>query len=459
MNGVNKISNQNINTSISIEEYNGLQVKYKLALKKVRSILDLIKTEFETNPNHHNLIAKIDSRIKSIDSATEKLIRKKMPLNIQAIEENLDDIAGIRVVCYFKNDLFKLIEILKKEKTIKIIEEEDYIIKHPKPSGYRSYHLTVEVPIEDHINNTINYVKVEIQIRTLLMDLFASLEHKFKYKKNYLFTEEILSQIKALADFTKAIDDDILNEIEPLITPSRQTFPGYNDNITRRINSAMPKYKTAMAKLNSDVKNIYDDFKYYGEDSPIEKIESRLKSPEDIYEKLSSLGYDITEFNIDNHITDIVGTRIVCTFLSDVETIVERIKRYASSKEFGLEIVDEKDYITHPKENGYSSYHMIVKIPIYIENHIEYIFSEIQIRTKIMDIWASLERQCCYKKECLPEVREMLKWFSSVCRYLDKECNELINQLKTTATPPKNDYATKGNPRLRRMRLAPNKSS
>lgn len=458
MNGVNEITNPNIDEGFSIEEYNEFQKKYTRALMQLQSILELIKLEFESDQNYNNMIAKIDSRIKSRDSIIEKMHRRKLPINVQEIEKSLDDIAGIRVICYFKNDLFRLIEILKKSGSIRIIEEEDYIVANPKPSGYRSYHMTVEVPVEDHINNTIHYVKVEIQIRTLLMDLFASLEHKFRYKKDdiFTFTKEISQQISSLADFTQKVDDIYLNGIDKLITIKEENLPGYNDAINTRIENMMPKYIRAQKRIETIINDIAESFKNDGDNSPIEKTETRLKAPKDIYKKLSLQGYDMSQFNIDNHLTDIVGARIVCSFLSDVEIIVKTLKEVSKIKELGIEIVAEKNYIENPKENGYSSYHMIVKVPVYTDGHCEYVFAEIQIRTKIMDNWASLERQCCYKKKCLPEVRNMLKRLSVDFRAIDYQCDRIIQELKESSLASQKSISVKGNRGLRRMKVLPN---
>ena len=128
-----------------------------------------------------NPIESIKSRVKDYDSIIRKLIRKNIPRTLEAIEENINDIAGVRVVCAFEEDIYRLAKCLLQQDDITLIRKKDYI-KEPKPSGYRSLHLIVSVPI--FLENEKKDVKVEVQLRTIAMDFWASLEHKLKYKKN-----------------------------------------------------------------------------------------------------------------------------------------------------------------------------------------------------------------------------------------------------------------------------------
>ena len=143
---------------------------------KFRVLNHELSLEYDNNP-----IESIKTRVKSYDSILKKIRRKNIPLNLRAIEDNLKDIAGVRVICSFPDDIYKLAESFLKQDDITLIERKDYI-KNPKPSGYRSLHLIVQVPI--FLQNEKKMVNVEVQFRTIAMDFWASLEHKMRYKKD-----------------------------------------------------------------------------------------------------------------------------------------------------------------------------------------------------------------------------------------------------------------------------------
>ena len=143
---------------------------------KFRVLNHELSLEYDNNP-----IESIKTRVKSYDSILKKIRRKNIPLNLRAIEDNLKDIAGVRVICSFPDDIYKLAESFLKQDDITLIERKDYI-KNPKPSGYRSLHLIISVPI--FLQDEKRMVTVEVQLRTIAMDFWASLEHKIRYKKN-----------------------------------------------------------------------------------------------------------------------------------------------------------------------------------------------------------------------------------------------------------------------------------
>lgn len=152
------------------------------------------------------------------------------------------------------------------------------------------------------------------------------------------------------------------------------------------------KYKFAKTMLEAELEILLNEHEYRTGHSLVEHIKSRLKSEKSILKKLENKGYEKTVENVEKYIHDIVGFRIVCSFLSDVYDIVKIIK---SSKNFKLK--EENDYIENPKETGYSSYHLNVLVPIHLEQKLEYVEAEIQIRTVAMDFWASLEHKLQYK--------------------------------------------------------------
>lgn len=153
---------------------------YKSAIKVLRTKLDILDEEFN-NFYDYNPIDHITERIKSPESIIEKMNKKKLDLTYRNLIEEINDIAGIRIVCSFKDDVFKIVDIIEEFQDIEILERKDYITK-PKSSGYSSYHMILNVPVT--FSDQTIYAKVEAQIRTVAMDFWASLEHKLKYKKN-----------------------------------------------------------------------------------------------------------------------------------------------------------------------------------------------------------------------------------------------------------------------------------
>lgn len=154
----------------------------------------------------------------------------------------------------------------------------------------------------------------------------------------------------------------------------------------------MLKYEFAKKKIETDLEILLREYAFKEGYNPVEHIKSRIKSFDRIVEKLNRKEKEITITNILSHVSDVVGMRIVCSFIKDVYTIADIIR---STGEFILK--SEKDYIEEPKESGYRSYHMIVLVPIHLENRTEYIPVEIQIRTVAMDCWASLDHKLRYR--------------------------------------------------------------
>ena len=155
---------------------------YKSAIVEIESKFRVLDMQFGINYDR-NPIESIKSRLKSTEGIIRKLKKKGYPLTLESIEENIWDVAGIRVICSFQDDIYFLSESLLRQDDIRLIKKKDYI-KNPKPNGYRSLHLIVEVPI--FLSNEKKWVKVEIQFRTIAMDFWASLEHKIRYKKELI---------------------------------------------------------------------------------------------------------------------------------------------------------------------------------------------------------------------------------------------------------------------------------
>lgn len=159
---------------------NELMTYYRCAIMEVETKFKVLDEQFSLEYDR-NPIESIKSRLKSYESIIKKLKDRDLPFSLEAIQENIRDVAGVRVICSFPEDIYMLAECLLSQDDVKLIEKKDYI-KNPKKSGYRSLHLIIEVPI--FLRNEKKSMKVEVQLRTIAMDFWASLEHKLRYKKN-----------------------------------------------------------------------------------------------------------------------------------------------------------------------------------------------------------------------------------------------------------------------------------
>ena len=184
------------------QRYNRLMAYYRCAIMEVETKFNVLNEEFSLRYDR-NPINGIKSRLKRLDSIQEKLKRKQLPFDLQTIEEHIHDVAGVRVVCAFVDDVYLLAEALLKQDDIMLVEKKDYIA-NPKPNGYRSLHLIVTVPI--FLEHEKRMMQVEIQLRTIAMDFWASLEHQLRYKKNVAFTEEMAQELRDCAQLSAQVD-------------------------------------------------------------------------------------------------------------------------------------------------------------------------------------------------------------------------------------------------------------
>lgn len=183
-------------------EFTRLMTYYKCAMMEIETKFNVLNEEcsltFDRNP-----ISGIKSRLKSPFSIREKLIRKNLPVTFKSIEENISDVAGVRVICSFPDDVYTLANALLQQDDITLIKKKDYIA-NPKANGYRSLHLIVAVPI--FLSEEKRLMKVEIQLRTIAMDFWASLEHQLRYKKDIPFTDEMASALLECAESSAKLD-------------------------------------------------------------------------------------------------------------------------------------------------------------------------------------------------------------------------------------------------------------
>lgn len=185
-----------------LREFNRLMAYYRCAILEIETKFNVLNEEFSLRYDR-NPINGIKSRLKGIESIKNKLENKKLPFSMKSIEENLHDVAGIRVICSFTEDVYMLAQALLKQDDIELIEVKDYI-KNPKPNGYRSLHLIVTVPIFLHKEKRI--MQTEIQLRTIAMDSWAALEHQLRYKKDCEFTEEMMNELMCCAELSAELD-------------------------------------------------------------------------------------------------------------------------------------------------------------------------------------------------------------------------------------------------------------
>ncbi|WMI80672.1 GTP pyrophosphokinase [Anaerotignum sp. MB30-C6] len=190
-----------------------LMMEYRCALMEVETKLNVLNEEFALKYNR-NPFESIKSRIKKPLSIVEKLKRKGFPITVESMEDNLFDIAGIRIICSFVDDIYAIAALLVQQDDITLIEAKDYI-KNPKDNGYRSLHLLLEVPV--FLAEQKKPMKVEVQFRTIAMDFWASLEHKLKYKKDVTDAQAIFEELKDCAEIISNMDlrmQDIRDRIE-----------------------------------------------------------------------------------------------------------------------------------------------------------------------------------------------------------------------------------------------------
>ena len=212
--------------------FDTLMSYYQCAIMEVETKFKVLSEEYSLEYDR-NPIENIKSRVKSFDSLLKKIRRKNIPLTMTSIEENIQDIAGVRVICSFPDDIYRLADCLLNQDDIILLEKKDYI-KNPKPSGYRSLHLIIQTPI--FLQEGKRMVTVEVQLRTIAMDFWASLEHKLRYKKNIseeqsVFLAEEMSQC---AEISASLDER-MQKVKDMLIQSEEESKG-PEKSTRLLN-------------------------------------------------------------------------------------------------------------------------------------------------------------------------------------------------------------------------------
>ncbi len=190
----------------SLDEWKRMQLIYSAALKEVNTKLEILNAEFQL-AHRYNPIEHITARIKAPESIAKKLRHQGRAVTVENIVRYINDVAGIRIICSFTSDIYEISELIRKQSDVKVLKIKDYI-KNPKPNGYTSYHMIVSVPI--FLSDMTIDTKVEIQIRTIAMDFWASLEHKMYYKFEGNAPENIRRELKECADLVGFLDRKML---------------------------------------------------------------------------------------------------------------------------------------------------------------------------------------------------------------------------------------------------------
>ena len=203
----NFLENKEEVLDVKDEPFEKLMFFYKSALKELETQMNIIKDEFKIMYNY-DLIDRIDTRIKEPKSIIKKMEKKKYKKTYLNLIDKINDVAGIRIVCTLKDDIFFIRDLIKQISDIHILKEKDYVT-NPKESGYSSYHMIVEVPVK--LTQTTIYVKCEIQIRTLAMDFWASFEHKVKYKTEQNVSKKASKELVSCAKMINKFDTKMVS--------------------------------------------------------------------------------------------------------------------------------------------------------------------------------------------------------------------------------------------------------
>jgi putative GTP pyrophosphokinase len=219
------------------EEWSNALLLYDAALKEINTKLEILNNEFKL-AHQYNPIEHITSRIKTPQSIAKKLRHNVKELTVENIVKYVNDVAGIRIICSFTSDIYRIADLITKQNDIKVLKIKDYIIQ-PKENGYTSYHMIVSIPV--FLSDQTVDTKVEIQIRTIAMDFWASLEHKIYYKFEGKAPEHIQRELKECSDIVSYLDQKMLSLNEQIKSYSRDQVENFGQEIA-------VNYKTVVAE-------------------------------------------------------------------------------------------------------------------------------------------------------------------------------------------------------------------
>ena len=233
-----------------LDQWTTVMFLYNSALKAINTKIEIMNNEF-IHLNNYTPIEHIKSRLKTPDSIVKKLKRNGYEVTIQNMIDHLNDVAGIRIICSFRPDIYRIAKMITSQSDITVLHVKDYI-KHPKANGYKSYHLVVTVPI--YLSGGPVETKVEIQIRTVGMDFWASLEHKLYYKFEGHAPEHLEDELKACADTVDLLDDKMntLNEELMQLGLKQREAREEEERAARDAEAALREAETASGERNTE---------------------------------------------------------------------------------------------------------------------------------------------------------------------------------------------------------------
>ena len=196
-----------------VEDWETLMLLYNSALKEMGTKVDILNDEFQ-HIHQYNPIEHVKMRVKTSESIVRKLKRKGYEATIENMQKHVSDIAGIRIICSFNSDIYRIADMIRNQSDIKVLDTKDYIL-NTKESGYKSYHMIVTVPI--FLSDSVYDTRIEIQIRTVAMDFWASLEHKMNYKFESNVPEHIKQELYDCAKMVSDLDDRMLKLNEEIL--------------------------------------------------------------------------------------------------------------------------------------------------------------------------------------------------------------------------------------------------
>lgn len=234
------------------EEWNRALLLYDAALKEVNTKLEILNNEFKL-AHQYNPIEHITSRIKTPQSIAKKIRHNNMELTVENIVKYINDVAGIRIICSFTSDIYRIADLIRKQSDVKVLKIKDYIT-NPKPNGYTSYHMIVTVPI--FLSQEVIETKVEIQIRTIAMDFWASLEHKMYYKFEGNAPSHIRRELKECADIVSFLDQKMLAINEEIRTYSDDAMERYRGIVSEMFQSKIKESYGSIMEDDIDEKDM-----------------------------------------------------------------------------------------------------------------------------------------------------------------------------------------------------------
>ena len=213
----------------NVVQYKELEMIYSCALREIKTKFEVLNSEFDLKYKR-NPISSIQTRLKGMESVIRKLMKYRLPFSISSIENGINDFAGVRVICSYIDDIYRIADAFLSQDDVTLIEKKDYI-SHPKENGYRSLHLIVSLPV--FFSSEKKEVRAEVQIRTVAMDFWASLEHQMKYKRDGDGTESIVEELKACADVIASTDERMLRIRESL--DAKEDAPSDDEELLFRL--------------------------------------------------------------------------------------------------------------------------------------------------------------------------------------------------------------------------------